>query len=222
MVEANLDLARRAARMIHPRVRDHVELDELISMGLVGLTEAAARFDPEGGASFRTFAWYRVHGAVMDGLRRSSNLPRRVWARLVALRAASEYFESQGQRAAGARAAGAPAPTTVRTVQELSDSLSAFRTMYLTSLAPIMGTEEEPAADGVPADERLDRARAAAKLDRAIQSLPDRERTLVTKHYYEGKNLMEAGEELGISKSWASRLHAQAVDKLRAALDDDG
>jgi RNA polymerase sigma factor for flagellar operon FliA len=222
LVEANLDLARRAARMIHPRVRDHVELDELMSLAILGLTEAAARFDPDGGASFRTFAWYRVHGAVMDGLRKASNLPRRVWAKLVALRAASEYLESAGAREAGARAAGAPPPSTTQTVREISNALSAIRTMYLTSLAPIIGTEEEPAGDHVPADEGLDRARFAARLDRAIAALPDRERTLVTKHYYEGKNLMEAGAELGISKSWASRLHAQAVDKLRAALDDDG
>jgi RNA polymerase sigma factor for flagellar operon FliA len=59
-----------------------------------------------------------------------------------------------------------------------------------------------------------------ARLRDAIASLPDRERALVTKHYFEGKNLLVAGAELGISKSWASRLHAQAVDRLRAAIED--
>jgi len=55
---------------------------------------------------------------------------------------------------------------------------------------------------------------------RRIAALPDRERALMTKHYWEGKNLLEAGAELGISKSWASRLHAQAVERLRSYVDD--
>src|SRR5438132_891215 len=104
LIEKHLDLAHKAARMIFPRVREYVELEELVSLASTGLAEAAASYDPTRGASFRTFAWYRVHGAVMDGLRRATNLPRRVWARLVALRAASEYLENQGERAAAARA----------------------------------------------------------------------------------------------------------------------
>ncbi len=51
--------------------------------------------------------------------------------------------------------------------------------------------------------------------------LPERERALMKKHYWEGKNLLEAGEELGISKSWASRLHAQAVERLRSIVDGE-
>jgi RNA polymerase sigma factor for flagellar operon FliA len=70
-----------------------------------------------------------------------------------------------------------------------------------------------------PSDD-VDRGRMARALRIALSRLPEKERALVTKHYYEGKNLLEAGVELGISKSWASRLHAQAVEKLRAAVDE--
>ncbi len=220
LVEQHLDLAHKAARLVFPRVREYVELEELISLASVGLAEAAARFDPSGGASFRTFAWYRVHGAVIDGLRRYSNLPRRVWARLIALRAAGDYLESAGQRAAAARAQGHGAPTAAEAIGEIKDALSAIRTMYVTSLAPLLGTDAEPAATGERADDAIDRGRAIARVEEAIAKLPERERALVKMHYYEGKNLLEAGEVLGISKSWASRLHAQAVERLRAALDD--
>jgi RNA polymerase sigma factor for flagellar operon FliA len=93
------------------------------------------------------------------------------------------------------------------------------RTVYLTSLASL-GEHQEPAADDEPVTERLDRRRLTERLAKAIDTLPDRERQLMVKHYWEGKNLLEAGAELGVSKSWASRLHAQAVDRLRGLLDD--
>lgn len=222
-IEAHLDLARKAARMIYPRVKQHVEFEELVALGQAGLVEAAARFDPAAGASFRTFAWYRVHGSIMDGLRRASNLPRRTWAQLCALRATAEYLENQVDKTAGARAGGAPAPSTADALRGVRDALAAIRTMYVTSLAAVIETGEEPADDGPTAGEQIDRRRMAARVSRAIAALPDRERALVQKHYWEGKNLLEAGVELGISKSWACRLHAQAVGRIRESLgrDDD-
>ncbi len=208
--------------MIYPRVRDHIELDELVALGNTGLAEAAQRFDPDRGASFATFAWYRVNGAIVDGLRRQTQLPRRTWAKLVALRAAGEYLEQRGEAQAGAMQRGAAPVEGSDALREIRDAMSAIRTMYVTSL-DAMRDRGFDTADGAPAsDAQLDTSRFAAKLRAAIEGLPDRERALVTKHYYEGKNLLEAGAELGISKSWASRLHAQAVEKLRMIVDDPG
>ena len=219
LVEKNLDLPRRVAATIHARCRDHVELDELIALGNAGLAEAAARFDPAAGASFRTFAHYRVQGAMVDALRRMSALPRRVWANLQTLRAASEYLENRAEREAGATRSGAPEKTTSEALAAVREAMGAVRTVYMTSLAAL-GEHREPAADEENAGVKLDRARLGKRLTEAIDALPDRERQLMVKHYWEGKNLLEAGAELGISKSWASRLHAQAVDRLRGLLDD--
>ncbi len=175
LVERHLELARRAAGRIYPRVRGLVSFDELRALANVGLAEAAGRYDPGRGATFATFAWYRIHGAIFDGLRRSS------------------------QR----RAAAPPARPPPRMV-----SLEALRDRGFDAAGDAPG----------PADE-FDAARRAARLRVAIAQLPDRPRELVTKHYFEGKTLLEAGAELGVSKSWAIRLHAQAVDRLRAALE---
>ena len=90
LVEAHLDVVQKAAKMIYVRVKEHVELDELIAFGNTGLAEAAQRFDPTRGASFSTFAWYRVQGAIIDGLRKLTHLPRATWRKLVALRAAND------------------------------------------------------------------------------------------------------------------------------------
>jgi RNA polymerase sigma factor for flagellar operon FliA len=175
LVAHHLALARRAAGRIYPRVRGLVGFDELCALANAGLAEAAERYDPARGATFATFAWYRIQGAIVDGLRRST---RR-------------------------RAALAAAPPRMVSLDTLRDR----------------GFDAAGDAPG-PGDD-LDRARRTARLRAAIAQLPDKPRELVTKHYFEGKSLLEAGAELGVSKSWASRLHHQAVDRLRAALDGE-
>jgi len=169
LIARHLELARRAAGMVYPRVRGRVSFDELRALANAGLAEAADRYDPGRGATFATFAWYRIHGAIRDGLRASS------------------------QR----RAAAPPA---------------------VVSLDSLRDRGFDAAGDAPGPGDGLDRARRAARLRVAIAQLPDRPRELVTKHYFEGKSLLEAGAELGVSKSWASRLHAQAVGRLRALI----
>ena len=221
LVERHLDLSRRAAAMVYPRVRDHIEFDELVALANAGLAEAATRYDPAKGASFNTFAWYRVHGAIIDGIRRNTNLPRRVWAKLVALRAASEYLENRGERDQGAVAQGTKPATGADALAEIKAAMSAIRTMYVTSLESMQEKGFDPSGEPPTVAEGIDIKRLGARIREAIETLPDKERELVKKHYWEGKNLLEAGAELGISKSWASRLHAQAVDRLRKFVDDD-
>jgi RNA polymerase sigma factor for flagellar operon FliA len=207
--------------MVFPRVREHIEFDELVALGNAGLAEAANRYDPTKGASFNTFAWYRVHGAIIDGIRRNTNLPRRVWAKLVALRAASEYLEHRGERDQGAAAKGVRPASGADALAAVKDAMRAIRTMYVTSLETLQEKGFDPGGEPPRVGEQIDVTRLGAKIRDAIEQLPDKERELVKKHYWEGKNLLEAGAELGISKSWASRLHAQAVDRLRKFVDDD-
>ena len=197
-----------------------MEFDELVALGNTGLAEAAGRYDPTRGASFATFAWYRVQGAIIDGLRRNTQLPRTVWARLVALRAASEYLEHRGERDLGAINAGSAAASGADALAAIKQAMSAIRTMYVTSLESLRD-EFEPAGESPSVGDQIDADRMASRLREALDALPERERALVTKHYWEGKNLLEAGAELGISKSWASRLHGQAVERLRKYIEDD-
>jgi RNA polymerase sigma factor for flagellar operon FliA len=219
LVEGHMDLPRKAAAMIYPRVKRHMEFDELVALGNAGLAEAATRYDATKGASFATFAWYRVNGTIVDALRRNSALPRRVWQKLVALRAAAEYLEHQGDRQTGAQQKGVPEVTGPDALAQIKQALSAIRTMYITSLEGLREQGFEPASDAEEPSVGIDTAKLAARLREAIESLPEKERALIKMHYWEGKNLLEAGAELGISKSWASRLHGQIVDRLRAVID---
>src|SRR5689334_1067511 len=129
LVEQHLDMSRRAAATIFPRVKKHIEFEELVAFGNEGLAEAAQRVDPDSGAAFTTYAWYRVQGAIIDGLRRATNMPRRTWAKLVALRAANEYLETQSEREVGARARGAPPAAGTEALSQIKNALSAIRTI---------------------------------------------------------------------------------------------
>lgn len=221
LVERHLDLARRAAAMIHPRVRDHISLAELVALGNAGLAEAASRYAPERGVTFPSFAWYRVNGAIIDGLRKATNLPRRTWAKLVALRAANEYLENRAERERGATGRGTQPPTGEDALAQVRHAMSAIRTAYLTSLEAMRDRGFDITGETPEMADRIDSAHLAARLRQAIAGLPDKERALVIKYYWEDKTLLEAGTELGISKSWASRLHAQVVDKLRSIVDPE-
>ncbi len=216
LATSHLDLPRRAAAIIYPRVREYIDLDELVGLGNLGLTEAAGRYDPASGASFRTYAWYRVHGAILDGVRRMANLPRRVWARITALTASAAYLEAAASRATVARDT-AGAATTADQLRAVQTALGAIRTMFRVSLD---GPAQTIAHPGDGADRALDRAQQATKLHAALARLPERERILLHAHYVDGKTLLDAGAELGMSKSWASRLHARAIDRLRELLDE--
>jgi RNA polymerase sigma factor for flagellar operon FliA len=223
LVDRHLHVAERCAKILHKRVANHIELEELIAMANAGLAEAVASYDPARGTAFSTWAWYRIQGSMIDGLRRASSLPRRVWANLTALRAANDYLENLGERDTGAAQRGIKPKEKQQALAAVKDALSAIRTMYMTSLDRLKDDEgfDKPEEPGAPAVERIHADRLARRLRKALAALPDKERELVTKHYYEGKNLLEAGAELGISKSWASRLHAQAINKLRAACEPD-
>ena len=198
-----------------------MELAELVALANEGLAEAAQRFEEGHGATFATFAWYRVQGAVIDGVRRNTTLSRREWQKLSALRSAAEYLETRGERDRGAAQRGTAPPEGADALRAVKDAIAAIKTVYLTSLEAMTETGKDPQSTAEHVDDAIDRSRMSRRIAIAIRRLPEREAALVKKHYYEGKNLLEAGAELGISKSWASRLHAQAVDRIRDFLDGE-
>lgn len=219
LVTAHLEVARKAAAVIYPRVRGHIEFDELEAWGRVGLVEAAQRFKPDTGASFATFAWYRVYGAIMDGVRRATPISRRQYAQLMALRSAAEYLEQRGNAERSTTQQGpSAAPSVASTAEALAkvrDAMAAIKTVYLTSLDAAREKGFEPASAAANAEATVATQQQHEQLRAAIAALPEKEQALLTKHYYEGKTLDAAGAELGVSKSWASRIHAQAIDRLR-------
>jgi RNA polymerase sigma factor for flagellar operon FliA len=182
------------------------ELDDLVAFAYEGLLDARKRFDPSRGVQFKSFAYYRVRGAVVDGVRRMAYLPRRAYARLKA----AEALDLENEALAEARAASAAQPEAEGALRALDGVLGRVAAAYCVAAGA-----EEPPAD--PEQSAL-AGELRARVHRALEGLPDQERFLIRGHYLEGRNFDELAVELGLSKSWASRLHTRALGRLRELL----
>ncbi|HEY1954892.1 MAG TPA: sigma-70 family RNA polymerase sigma factor [Polyangiaceae bacterium] len=191
------------------------EIDDLRSAGHEGLLQAARSFDPSLGVPFRRWANLRVRGAMIDAMRAQGGVPRRVYTRMRAIEAGDRMSEAAAEE-------DAQKPTT--TEAQADDRLSG----YLAGLATAMAVgliAEATTADGedlrdttLTAEEQLGEHQILTHVREALAALPESERHLVTRHYFDGLTFDEAAKELGLSKSWASRLHARAIEGLTREL----
>ena len=201
LVERNLGLVRAIASKVVGMAPASVSFDELVSCGNQGLVEAAGRFDPDRGVAFSTFAYYRIRGAIFDGLRFMTGAAHRPTA--LAARA-DEYLEGL---------AGEPAPRTAAAAAErLADVLSDLAVVLVVASDHVERAVDPTTPDPASVAERREEL---TLVQRAMGALPDKERALLELMYFEGLGLVEAGERLGLSRGWASKLHARALATLR-------
>jgi RNA polymerase sigma factor for flagellar operon FliA len=216
LVEENLDLVRSIAGKLRRSLGRTLDLDELVAYGAKGLVEAASRFDSRQGVA--TFAYYRIRGAMLDGMRTMGWYSRGDYARYRAEERANEYLRNRAeQEGAGAAPAG-QVRDAAETLAEIAEVLSGVATVHITSLEAAASVTDERLP---PPDQQLERLHLQARARKALHKLPDKERRLLQLHYFEDRNLEAAGAELGLSKSWVSRLHARAVDRLRQVLEEE-
>jgi len=216
---SGLSLVDVVARQILRTLGGAAQLDELLSFGREGLWDAARRFDDSRGVPFRGYANFRVRGAIIDGVRASSRLSRRTHERLNGLQAAARISEGAQEDLAAPRAPGSGA---AEAEQALGDHLAAMATaMAAGLLAPtaysdsgertLVDTSDDP-------EQALGQAQLLQVIRSAIAELPHEEAELVRRHYLEGARFDHVADELGLSKSWASRLHTRALTRLAKKL----
>ena len=198
LVENNQSLVYHLAMKLHRKIPVKQDLDDLIGYGMIGLVEAANKFDPKRGIEFTTFAYPRINGAIYDGLSKLSWMSRSRYRRLMKVKAKAESEgDDDGAMAADAKMKGV----------SLLDS----------EVAEAIAESQDDNAE-----ERVARREEGEVLGRLIEGLPDRERRLITLIYIEGLTLQDASERLGISKSWGSRMHAKTLANLAISMNSHG
>jgi RNA polymerase sigma factor for flagellar operon FliA len=210
------DLVAVVAVQIKRQMGVPMSIPELRSFGDEGLLEAARTFDESRGVPFRRFANLRVRGAIIDGLRSWTDLPRRVYQQLRQLESADrvqEIFDEED----------ATNPTT--TPEAADDRLSAYlagiaTAITLGTIAATSGGGDEPETSEPNPEEQATEAELRERLRQVVGSLPEAERTIVERHYFGGATLDEAAASMGLSKSWGSRLHARAVELITSRMRD--
>ena len=214
-------LVKRLAHQMMTKLPYSVQIDDIIQAGMMGLLDAASRYDEFHGAQFETYATQRIRGAMLDELREADWLPRSLRRDMRRIEAAINCLQQ--------RLGHQPAESEI--AQELGVPLAEYQQMLQESRgAQLVYYEDFHGEDHDDFFERfefnrdedpmdlLEEERFRAELIHAIESLPERERMLMGMIYEQEMNLREIGEVLGVSESRVSQLHSQAVARLRSRM----
>jgi RNA polymerase sigma factor for flagellar operon FliA len=208
LILEHLGLVRHVLGKLVARLPSGLDVENLESAGVLGLVEAASKFDPARGIRFEAFAYPRIRGAVLDELRRNCPLPQQVLEQAAQVRRAFRQL---------------PGPVTVEdvaratslTTDTVLDCLAALRlTRTLPWREPAETAQGRPGRGDDRPEHGLEEAERRQQLARAIAALPERARLVVTLYYLEDLRLKEIGRVLGLSESRVSRLLDAALVEL--------
>ena len=220
----HLPIVRFLARRIHERLPQHVDIEDLVSAGIVGLMDAFSKFDPTKKVQFRSYAQFRIRGAILDSLRTLDWSPRELRRKGRAVEEAIRVATARLGRAPGESEVAAEMGMSLDDYQQLLGDLKGLEvgTLHLEHNED-SGEEELAYVPGRPDEDplfRCLRGELEERLTEAIAALPERERLVMTPYYYEEMTMREIGLALGVVESRVSQVHASAVLHLRSALRD--
>ncbi|MFT5117461.1 MAG: RNA polymerase sigma factor for flagellar operon FliA [Kiritimatiellia bacterium] len=221
-IEDYADLVKRIAQYMIARMPASVQLDDLIQSGMIGLIEAAKKYDASRGASFETYAGIRIRGAIVDEIRKGDWVPRSVHRNARRISETIAKLEaSLGRDVKDAEVAEAMGVDIDEYFSMSRDALSGrlFSVEETFAGEKTSIIENEKSTSSSPY-EGVQRQALKASLAGAIDNLPERERMVLSLYYDEELNLKEIGQILGVSESRISQIHSQAALRLRAKLKD--
>jgi RNA polymerase sigma factor for flagellar operon FliA len=209
LIESHVSYAHAIAAEVLRKVPPDLEKKDIQGWAELGLVEASNSFDRTRGVQFKTFAYYRIKGAIYDGLRKMGWYPKGMYQQMRFEMAANDYMKDvscDGPRA------GSPDSQ----LQDLKDHTANVAACYMLSLDAMA---QEPEDSGkISAEEQVMRNQQHRNLRLSLAQLPETNRRVLEHCYFEGLTLEETGRKLGLSKSWVCRLHAKSLEMLRKQL----
>ena len=222
MLLEHLPTVRYLARRIHERLPQHVELDDLISAGVVGLIDAFSKFDHTKRVQFKSYAQFRIRGAILDSLRTLDWSPRELRRKGRAVEEAIRSVTHKLGRVPSEQEIAREMELELGAYQQLLGELKGLEIGSLhMERTEDSGDEELSYIPGSPDDDPLFQClqgEMKQRLADAIEGLPEKERMVLTLYYYEELTMKEIGLTLSVVESRVSQIHSSAVVRLRAAL----
>ncbi|MBF0423928.1 MAG: FliA/WhiG family RNA polymerase sigma factor, partial [Magnetococcales bacterium] len=217
-------MVKYVASRISMKLPQSVDIDDLIQVGILGLIDAVAKFDPNRGIKFQTYAEFRVRGAILDELRAMDWVPRAV--RQVSGHIQSVYQQLEGElgRPAEDEEVAQRLQITLKEFYEQLDSVRGISILSFEDIKPSLEEDEwdilEVLADPDVEDplDAIGLQEVRLAMSEAIASLPEKERLVLTLYYYEELTMCEIGEVLGLTESRISQLHSKAALRMRAKM----
>jgi RNA polymerase sigma factor for flagellar operon FliA len=219
-------LVKFIAQKIAVRLPANIELEDLLSAGTIGLMDAIDKYDPARDNKFKTYAEFRIRGAILDELRAQDWIPRSMREKAKNIERAFSKLEQKLGRAATEEEVSKELGMGL---EEFQEALHQCKSISLLSLDEVgtfangdrkslLGLLESSKATNPMV--QLAGTELRDQLAKAIQDLPEKQRMVLSLYYYEDLNLKEIGEVLEVTESRVSQLHTQAVLRLRAKLKE--
>ena len=212
----HIGLVKRVALHLKTRLPNFMEIDELIQVGTIGLIEAAKSFDDSKGVEFEIFARTRIRGAILDQVRKLSYLPRSAMVNIRDHNEATAALSSELGREPSQTELAEFMGKDLESFHKERTHAYRFQTVSLES--QVMDDVEIPSNEINEPESELADAQLLNALEGSIESLPERDKTIISLYYVEEMNLKEIGAVLDISESRVSQILSSTVKKLRAHL----
>ncbi|MEY4750812.1 MAG: hypothetical protein RIQ60_3026 [Pseudomonadota bacterium] len=222
MLKQYSPLVRRLAHQMIAKLPANVEIDDLIQVGMIGLTDALSRFDAAQGVMFETFATQRIRGAMLDELRGADWMSRGNRKHQRDIETALHKLEQKLGRAPSEGEIAAEMGISLAEYQDLLNKVRGTQLIYLEDMGGDEGdndyldrhvTEQSGDPLALLSDHRMRHA-----LVEAIKNLPEREQYVMSMYYEEDMNLKEIAAVLGVTESRVCQLHSQSIARLRTKL----
>ena len=223
IIHKYLHLVKYVAGRISINLPPNIEINDLISEGILGLIDAIEKYDDDRGVKFETYAITRINGAILDALRALDWVPRAVRQRARELERVYQHLEAALGRAATEDEVAGQMGMTAKELQTLLIKIKGTTVLSLEEFLPNEKGYEIPLVDTLKDQQSdvtslVESEEIKGNLVRAVDSLPPQERTVISLYYFEGLTLKEIKSVLEVSESRVSQIHAQAVIHLRAKL----
>ena len=212
----HIGLVKRVALHLKTRLPNFMEIDELIQVGTIGLIEAAKSFDNSKGVEFEIFARTRIRGAILDQVRKLSYLPRSAMVNIRDHNEATAALSSELGREPSQTELAEFMGKDLESFHKERTHAYRFQTVSLES--QVMDDVEIPSNEVNEPESELADAQLLNALEGSIESLPERDKTIISLYYVEEMNLKEIGAVLDISESRVSQILSSTVKKLRTHL----
>lgn len=214
LIEKHKPMVLHLARKISNSLPFPTDLEDLIAYGQLGLVEASERFDQTRGNSFSTFAFYRIKGAIYDGLREMGAISRSRTFRFAAH--ANEMLTTEADDLA-AESGAASADDEVKIIEKLIDNLIPI---YFLSLDAEGAREIEDETALKTHD--FERREILEIIKASLDEIEAEEAELLRQIYYKHLSMTDLAAKMGVTKSWVSRLHSRAIKHLQQILQKRG
>ncbi len=226
LVLEHTPLIRYIVNRIAVRLPSHIDLDDLHNTGVIGLMDAIEKYDPEKNCKFKTYAEFRIKGAILDQLRSLDWVPRSVRQKSRRLERAYGEVEQRLGRSASEEEV---ADSLGLQIDKFHELLNQVRGISLVNLEEIRGNSQDGDRPGnfadIVEDIHSENPFATFRIHETkgliadtISTLPEKERLVITLYYYEDLNMKEIGNILGITESRVCQIHTKSVLRLRSKL----